>query len=147
MTAMNGGGGGGGLPAGGSVGQSIINTASGTGTWQGDVSWTATPAPQNSWAAVAGWSTGGYRKDANGFVHLRGRFTGGADNTTIFTLPAGYRPGSGTAAFPLSITDNNDATISASGSAFISTAGVVTMRFSASPNRLALDGITFYAEN
>lgn len=27
-----------------------------------------------------------------GWVHIRGGFFGGSDNTTIFTLPVGYRP-------------------------------------------------------
>lgn len=54
-----------------------------------------------AWQAVtfaSGWSNYGsvfptvaYRKDSNGFVHLRGTMTG-AIGTTAFTLPAGYRP-------------------------------------------------------
>jgi hypothetical protein len=37
-------------------------------------------------------TTVGYMKDENGFVHLKGRVTGGSDNTDIFLLPPGYRP-------------------------------------------------------
>jgi hypothetical protein len=34
-----------------------------------------------------------YRKDADGMVHLSGLVRAGTVGSTIFTLPAGYRPG------------------------------------------------------
>jgi hypothetical protein len=40
-----------------------------------------------------------YRKDAFGVVWLVGRLISGPDTTTVFTLPAGFRP-SQTCAFP-----------------------------------------------
>lgn len=60
--------------------------------------------PQSSWIAptlLNGWvnfggqyATAGYMKDSMGFVHLKGMIKSGtiAQGTTIFSLPAGYRP-------------------------------------------------------
>lgn len=50
------------------------------------------PAFQNSWVNMGGsFPTAAFYKDAAGIVHLRGGVTAGAAST-IFTLPAGYRP-------------------------------------------------------
>lgn len=56
-------------------------------------SWTA-PSFSNSWVNYgSGFATCGYMKDSMGFVHLRGLVKdGSAMNTTIFTLPTGFRP-------------------------------------------------------
>lgn len=64
----------------------------GTGTMAVQ-NWIA-PALLNSWVQQANYAPIGYRKDPNNIVHLRGNLTGGAANTVIFTLPAGYRPAS-----------------------------------------------------
>ncbi|MDD5089981.1 MAG: hypothetical protein PHQ23_03605 [Candidatus Wallbacteria bacterium] len=51
------------------------------------------PALQGAWSNYGGgWSTPGYYKDSVGTVHLKGLVQGGAVPSTIFTLPAGYRP-------------------------------------------------------
>jgi hypothetical protein len=62
---------------------------------------------QTSWFAVtfensfenfgSGWVECKYMKDSMGFIHVRGlaKRASAATNTTIFTLPAGYRPASG----------------------------------------------------
>lgn len=51
------------------------------------------PTLVNSWVNSGGSSVvAGYWKDAGGVVHLRGRVTGGALGTDIFTLPVGFRP-------------------------------------------------------
>lgn len=52
------------------------------------------PAYQNSWVSYdSGTYYGAYfMKDAQGFVHLRGLVKSGTLNTTIFTLPEGFRP-------------------------------------------------------
>jgi hypothetical protein len=52
------------------------------------------PAFQNSWINEdpTGEVTAAFYKDPFGVVHLKGLVTGGS-NATIFTLPAGYRPG------------------------------------------------------
>ncbi len=58
----------------------------GVGTWQ-DVSF------QNSWVNFgSGTNDAQYCKDSFGFVHLRGVVKSGTVATTIFQLPAGYRP-------------------------------------------------------
>lgn len=42
-----------------------------------------------------------YRKDEFGIVHLRGAVTGGSAGNSIFQLPVGYRPSSGTLSIPV----------------------------------------------
>lgn len=50
------------------------------------------PAFENSWTSVTGKQVG-FWKDGLGMVHLRGAADHtSATDTTIFTLPAGYRP-------------------------------------------------------
>lgn len=115
------------------------------GNATGDRSWTA-PTLLNAWAQVAGWSTVGFRKDGQGFVHLRGRLTGGIAGTTIFTLPAGYRPGSGTMYFMCTATSSGDG-IAANDYISVGTDGTVKDQADGGTNRIALDGITFLAEN
>jgi len=60
-----------------------------------DISWTA--------LALAGGGTLHYAKDAFGFVHFRNEPLGFTSNvtqgTTLATLPAGFRPGTGIVAF------------------------------------------------
>lgn len=53
-----------------------------------------TPTLAGTWADYgSGYAACQYMKDALGFVHIKGLVTGGAaPPTTIFTLPAGYRP-------------------------------------------------------
>lgn len=50
------------------------------------------PVMLNGWTNSDGYAPVSYWKDPNGIVHLRGRVTGGAAGTAIFSLPAGYRP-------------------------------------------------------
>jgi hypothetical protein len=51
------------------------------------------PTLLNSWTNYgSGFYDVQYRKTANGHVQLRGLVGGGSVNTTIFTLPTGYRP-------------------------------------------------------
>ena len=51
------------------------------------------PAFQNSWVNYAtGFNTAAFRKDAFGFVHLKGVLAGTTGNTVAFTLPVGYTP-------------------------------------------------------
>jgi len=52
------------------------------------------PAFQNSWTNYgSGFANAAFRKDADGYVHLRGTIQGGAASSVIFTLPGGYRTG------------------------------------------------------
>ena len=53
----------------------------------------------NSWVAYGGtFDIPGYLKDSLGFVHMRGTMKSGTTSagTTLFTLPAGFRPESDT---------------------------------------------------
>lgn len=51
------------------------------------------PAFQNAWANFnSGWQVASYKKDALGFVHVRGHITAGTLGSAIFTLPVGFRP-------------------------------------------------------
>jgi hypothetical protein len=49
---------------------------------------------QNSWAAdgTFGSNSPGFYKDLQGTVHLQGAVQGGADGSTAFVLPSGFRP-------------------------------------------------------
>ena len=58
------------------------------------------PGFQNSWENSAGTvpfalEGAGFYKDREGVVHLKGVVRGGSPGTTIFQLPAGFRPASG----------------------------------------------------
>ena len=47
----------------------------------------------NSWVNYGSiYATAGYRKDAFGFVHIKGFIKSGTSGTAAFTLPSGYRP-------------------------------------------------------
>src|SRR4051812_24282014 len=94
-----------------------------------------------TWANTGGGNeVGTYMKDPFGFVHLKG-MVGGGGAATIFTLPAGYRPG---------LTQNFAAGTTADGVTMtgglvqISTAGVVSLSIG---SRVAvfLDGLIFKA--
>lgn len=113
-----------------------------------------------SWVQVGGvpvWVTAGltapwaattepiqYTKDANRVVRLRGSFTTlGTNNTTAFTLPAGFRPAQFMAcpavANPLSAPAITEVNISASGA--------LNPFWATLPTALSVDGISFLAEN
>lgn len=95
----------------------------------------------NSWVDFGGaFNTGAYRKDAMGYVHLKGLMKSGTISSSLpaFNLPAGFRP----LATIHQITDSNDAVgvyeITASGN-FLPVIGSNVF--------FSLEGITFYAEN
>ncbi len=100
------------------------------------------PAFANNWVNYgSGFTTAAFRKDSMGFVHLKGLVKTGTVNTTIFTLPAGYRP----ALTSMFVCVGN------TGSAEVSTRNNITnvgaVRNNSSLNAyLSLDGITFKAE-
>lgn len=52
------------------------------------------PTLLNGWTNVGGFNeTVGFWKSADGMVHIRGQVKNGTLNTSVFTLPTGYRPG------------------------------------------------------
>lgn len=112
-----------------------LNYKTGTGTLPVQ-NWIA-PALLNSWAQQSNYAPFGYRKDPNNIVHLRGNLTGGAANTAVFNLPAGYRPA----------TFLTFATVGGGGSVWIEVrpnGDVFTV--TAPSNLTALNGISFKAE-
>lgn len=103
-----------------------------------DTAW-ITPTFTNSWVNYgAGYNDAGYRKDAEGWVHLRGLVKNGTDGASIFTLPVGYRP----AATELLVCASNDHY----GRLDINVVGLVTPSATTTePAWVCLDGITFKA--
>lgn len=58
----------------------------------GDPNWIA-PTFQNGWINYGGdYELAGYKKDADGYIVLRGLIKNGTINVAAFTLPVGYRP-------------------------------------------------------
>jgi hypothetical protein len=109
-----------------------------TGSLDGDAVWQV-PTLAGSWTNYgSGYNPAGYRKDASGFVHLRGLVTGGSAVSTIFTLPVGYRPAYRNLFMVQSV--------SAVGRVDVATNGVVEDQISAGSGWVSLDGITFLAE-
>lgn len=54
---------------------------------------TSTELGINGWSNAGGtFLDAGYYKDPWGRVYLQGKVSGGTNNTTVFTLPDGYRP-------------------------------------------------------
>lgn len=52
-----------------------------------------TPTMQNGWINYSTtYQYAGYRKDESGTVHVKGLVKSGTVNTSVFTLPVGYRP-------------------------------------------------------
>ncbi|HEY9694190.1 MAG TPA: hypothetical protein V6D15_18455 [Oculatellaceae cyanobacterium] len=97
-----------------------------------------TPTFQNSWVNYDnGYNPAGYFKDSLGIVHLRGLVRGGTNNTTIFTLPAGYIPSNRELQ---AVQTNNNAI----GRLDILTDGQVQV-VSGNNGWFSLDGVTFRA--
>lgn len=98
------------------------------------------PDFSNSWANEAGYNSAGFYRDPYGYVHLNGMVTGGADGTSPFRLPPGYRP------------ENKEAHVvqSLSGATYktgwveIDTDGTVT--FKNVNGRVGMDGVRFRAK-
>jgi len=97
------------------------------------------PTLLNSWVAYGSTFTRpSYYKDALGIVHLSGTVKSGANDTIIFTLPAGYRIGK-YSGYPIWADGATAAYL------LIGESGEVTIRFTGSTTRVSLDGITFRA--
>lgn len=93
---------------------------------------------QNSWVTYdVTYPPAGYYKDSLGVVHLRGMVKSGTINTSIFTLPVGYRP-----AFRLLFVNIS---ASALGRLDINTSGTV-VQVTGTNTWVSLEGIAFRAE-
>jgi hypothetical protein len=114
--------------------------------WAGDTAWTNLTLSAN-WSG-AGFSVPGYRKDALGFVHLRGVVIVGAGAANpLATMPAGYRPSQDTYVPTLA---------GASGISLGSTLGMKELSIATATGQIAgsvavndyvmLDGLTWLGE-
>jgi len=70
-----------------------IDTSIADDSWH-EVGTAGEPAFENNWVNYDGTTraTAAFRKDALGFVHIKGMVKNGTIGQTIFTLPSGYRP-------------------------------------------------------
>lgn len=92
------------------------------------------PTLLNSWAEYAGgFQAPGYYKDGFGIVRLTGVVKSGAIGSTIFTLPAGYRPGSDMQ-FPVASNGYGSCRVRPDGS---------VIAFAGSTTWYSLDGVAF----
>lgn len=102
-----------------------------------DSGWTGSGALSNAWADIGAPSgTVAFRLVGNR-VYMRGRVNGGANNTTIYTLPAGYRPPNSLVLSSVGSGANTAAGVS------IATTGVITLNFVAGNGIVGFDGLTF----
>jgi hypothetical protein len=97
------------------------------------------PAFGTGWKnASGGYQVAGFYKDDEGVVHLRGVVDLGS-GTTIFTLPAGFRPAA-TESFTALLGDTNIASV------FVVASGDVDLEFLSGPGTtLSLSQISFRA--
>lgn len=98
----------------------------------------------NSWVGDPSFATPGFWRDDEGVVYLRGNVSGGTYGTTIFTLPAGFRP----TAFRAFAVAQGCALYEPVGTLNITSAGVVsapvvTSVQSGVSSYLSLDGVSF----
>ncbi len=101
------------------------------------------PAFQGAWANYPGatWNQAGFFRDKSGIVHLKGLIRSGVVPSTVFNLPAGYRPAREEHFFVLSHNNLNYI----DGLVVVSSAGAVSVDCGASANFVSLDGISFRA--
>lgn len=94
------------------------------------------PAFQNGWVNYSSlFNPAAFWKDPWGVVHLRGLVKDGTINTTIFTLPAGYRP-----EYQQLFVALEESTL---GRVDVLADGQVQMKQGVGTNWLSLDGMTF----
>lgn len=76
-----------------SVGSTLVVVGGGADSGWRVVGGPGEPVFQNGWGNFGqGYSTVAFRRLPTGLVVVRGLAAGGAANSAIFTLPAGYRP-------------------------------------------------------
>ena len=104
-----------------------------------------TPTFLNSWVNYENtYNPAGYFKDSLGIVHLRGLVKNGTNNTTIFTLPVGYRPSNRELLTVQTYTTAAGTGNNTTGRVDILTDGTVQVIFG-NNGWLSLDGLTFRA--
>lgn len=99
-------------------------------------------------ALAGGWTAGGapfrapgFSRDASGLVQLHGTIKGGVVDTVAFTLPPGLRPAGKLAFACMDMSTPGVARVSVSAS------GEVRPEVAGSPTCVALDGVSFRAED
>ena len=133
-------------------GQVLQTNGTGGTFWSGitlspltGVTWT-NATYQNSWGTSPSCTPAQYYKDPLGYVHLRGRITGGTSATAAFTLPVGFRPGSINDLWPCGAWNG-----SSPGAAFVDfnsgNPGVCFVYYAAGFTDVGLAGVSFLAEN
>lgn len=104
-----------------------------------EVGATDEPAFQNSWANYAlGDATAAFLKLTSGLVVIKGSIKSGANGTTAFTLPAGYRPA-------LRLRFAGTGNVTPTGAILIEASGNVDIYFPGGPVLLVLN-CSFMAE-
>ena len=105
---------------------------------------TGEPAFANGWVnhGKPPSESAAFYKDPTGRVHLKGTVKNGTVNTTIFTLPAGYRPAAALrfAAYGVSSTTTTPPYV------FVNAAGTVAQSGAGGVAIFQLDGVSFLAE-
>jgi F5/8 type C domain len=122
------------------AGQAVVASSSSpyAPAWAGDTAWTA-PTLLNGWVNFGSpFNNVGFRKDALGFVHLRGEMKSGTIGAVpAFTLPVGYRL----------TAQEQFASLSAGGMANITILANGNVQVPSGNNGdVSLSGITFLAE-
>jgi predicted porin len=106
-----------------------------------DTGWT-TLSLINSWANVGGGdNTAAIRLQGN-IVRLRGAINGGASLTAPFVVPVGFRPPTGSIAFPI-LAFNSGSNTNAGGFLSVTTAGAVVIGYGVGTNQVFLEGIAW----
>lgn len=98
---------------------------------------------EHSWKTLPEFESAAYLKDTLGFVHLRGRITGGVTASVAFTLPAGYRPNVTTIVTPAAAIN---VTTPVAALLAIGTTGLVEPYVTGTFTSVGINGISFLAE-
>ena len=100
----------------------------------GDTTWSSVTFT-NSWAATGSYTVG-YRRIGSE-VALKGTVTGGANGTSVFTLPVGYRP------LQQSNTPSETPSLGTACYIAVATAGTVTVQGITGTPNVTLDAVRF----
>ncbi len=128
-----------------SLSSSAIPTCAGDAAWSTLAAGCAGTCFGNSWVDFGmGLQAGQFIKDAQGWVHLSGVIKPGTTTaaTTMFTLPAGFRPPSVTL-LVYGFNDQGSAVTTLPIRCGITTGGAFTNQFTFVGSYLSLDGIAF----